>query len=313
MSRAVTFRSRAEAPRAATFRSRAEAPRAATFRSRTRGFTLLEVMIAVVILAVGLASLFTSEAGAIRIAQRARTTTVATLLARCKMGEVEEKVAKEGWPGELIEGRDECCEEGEKEGYTCEWKVERIKLPDREEDEEEDEGDGDDGKKDGDKAAKPGMIDQLSELSKQDPGDRLSGITDMLSGGRSSKDEKIASAGSDDDDKKSKDEREEESMLDPMASMVMGLAFPMMKPVIEEGVRRASVLVKWKDGDKEQTFEVVQFLVSEEQIIVPDQDEENPNAQAGAAGAAGTTGAAGTKTSTNVSTSVAPLPTPGTK
>jgi len=273
-------------------------------RSR-QGFTLLEVMIAVVILAVGLASLFTSEAGAIRIAQRARTTTVATLLARCKMAEVEERVAKEGWPGEQIDGRDECCEEGEHEGYTCEWKVERIKLPDREED-EEDEEDGE-KKQEGDKG-KPqgGMLDQLSELSKQDPGDRLSGITDMLSGGSGSKSEKIASAGSD-DDKKSKDERAEESMLDPMASMVMSLAFPMMKPVIEEGVRRASVLVKWKDGDKEQTFEVVQFLVSEEQIIIPEGDEDNPNAQTGTTG---TTGATGTTSTTSSTTTATPITTP---
>ena len=273
-------------------------------RSR-QGFTLLEVMIAVVILAVGLASLFTSEAGAVRIAQRARTTTVATLLARCKMAEVEERVAKEGWPGEQIDGRDECCEEGEHEGYTCEWKVERIKLPDREED-EEDEEDGE-KKQEGDKG-KPqgGMLDQLSELSKQDPGDRLSGITDMLSGGSGSKSEKIASAGSD-DDKKSKDERAEESMLDPMASMVMSLAFPMMKPVIEEGVRRASVLVKWKDGDKEQTFEVVQFLVSEEQIIIPEGDEDNPNAQTGTTG---TTGATGTTSTTSSTTTATPITTP---
>ena len=58
---------------------------------RNQGFTLIEVMVAVVILAVGMASLFTSEAGAVRIAQRARTTTIATLLARCKMGEIEER------------------------------------------------------------------------------------------------------------------------------------------------------------------------------------------------------------------------------
>jgi len=278
-------------------------------RRHSQGFTLLEVMIAVVILAVGLASLFTSEAGAIRIAQRARTTTVASLLARCKMAEVEEQVAKEGWPGELIEGRDECCEDGEKDGYSCEWKVERIKLPDIEEDKDEEDGDsksgdkkGGDGKG-GDKAKPTGMIDQLAELSKQEPGERLSGITDMLSGGRGSKE--LAGGGSD-DGKKTKDEREEESMLDPMASMVMGLAFPMMKPVIEEGVRRASVAVKWKEGEKEQTFEVVQFLVSEAQIIIPEQDEDNPNAQTG------TTTGSTTTTTTTTSTTATPVTTPST-
>jgi general secretion pathway protein I len=275
-------------------------------RPGRRGFTLLEVMIAVVILAVGLASLFTSEAGAIRIAQRARTTTVASLLARCKMAEVEELVAKQGWPGELIEGRDECCEEGEKDGYSCVWKVERIKLPDVEEDKEED--DDDDAKKGDDKAKPTGMIDSLAQLSKQEPGDRLSGITDMLSGGRGSKDEKIASAGSGDDGKKTKEEREQESMLDPMASMVMNLAFPIMKPVIQEGVRRASVSVNWKEGEKEQTFEVVQFLVSEAQIIVEEQDEDNPNAQTGATGTTGTS----TTSTTTTTTTATPITAPGT-
>lgn len=294
-------------------------PRKSSASARTsagrHGFTLLEVMIAVVILAVGLASLFTSEAGAIRIAQRARTTTVASLLARCKMAEVEEQVAKEGWPGELIEGRDECCEDGEKDGYSCEWKVERIKLPDIDEDKEEEDGDGKDGDKGGDKGGgkgqPTGMIDQLAELSKQDPGDRLSGITDMLSGGRSSKNEKLAGGSDDDDgDKKSKEEREEESMLDPMSSMVMGMAFPMMKPVIEEGVRRASVSVKWKEGEKEQTFEVVQFLVSEAQIIVEEQDENNPNAQTGTGTTTPTTGT--TTTTTTTTTTATPVTTPST-
>ncbi|HEY6878813.1 MAG TPA: prepilin-type N-terminal cleavage/methylation domain-containing protein, partial [Polyangiales bacterium] len=61
------------------------------------GFTILEVMIAVVILAIGLGALFASEAGAIRMAQKARTSTIATLLARCKMAEIEEQIAKSGW------------------------------------------------------------------------------------------------------------------------------------------------------------------------------------------------------------------------
>jgi hypothetical protein len=53
-------------------------------------------------------------------------------------------------------------------------------------------------------------------------------------------------------------------------------------------------LVKWKDGEKEQTFEVVQFLVSEAQIIIPGEDEDNPNAQPGAATTPATTAPAPT-------------------
>lgn len=260
------------------------------------GFTLLEVMIAVVILAVGLASLFTSEAGAVRIAQRARTTTIATLLARCKMAEVEEKVLKEGWPGELIEGRDECCEEGAQAGFNCEWKVERIKLPDQ----DEDAGAGDSKSGAGGKGPNSGgMLDTLAGMSKQEPGARLSGITDILSGGGTNKltdseqreeDERDAKNPKD-KDKKKKD-GDNGSQLDPMASMVMGMALPILKPVIEEGVRRASVLVKWKEGQREQEFEVVQFMVTEQQIILPDLDDDGdggiPTAAPAAAPAAAT-------------------------
>ena len=264
----------------------------ASRRARRRGgFTLLEVMIAVVILAVGLSSLFTSEAGAIRIAQRARTTTIASLLARCKMGEIEEKVLKEGWPAELIEERDECCEDGEREGFSCEWKVERIKLPDIEESEDESgDDDDDDEKRDGKETPRePGMIDQLAELSKEDPKERLTSITDMLSGGGTS------SAEGD-------DEAESESTLDPMSAMVMELAFPIMKPVIEEGVRRATVEVLWKEGKKEQRLSITQFLVTEEQIILPEDDEGDAGTGTGTPGTGTGTGT-NTNTNTNTNTS----------
>ncbi|MET0340727.1 MAG: type II secretion system protein [Polyangiales bacterium] len=254
------------------------------------GFTLLEVMIAVVILAIGLSSLFTSEAGAIRIAQRARTTTVATLLARCKMAEIEEQVSKgTGWPTSNLEERDECCDGGEKEGFRCEWKVERIKLPDQ--DEAGDGGVGKDGKdskesKDskggsegaagGEKSAgKPNILDQFNELGK-DNDERMGAITDLLSGGGSkgggelsggSDPKKKRDAGADEDDESMGEE------LDPIGSMVMNMAFPVMKPVIEDGVRRATVKVLWKEGDKEQEFEINQFLVSEQQAIAAEGED----------------------------------------
>ena len=245
------------------------------------GFTLLEVMIAVVILAIGLSSLFTSEAGAIRIAQRARTTTIATLLARCKMAEIEEKVSKgSGWPTTSIDERDECCEGGEHDGFRCEWKVERIKLPDVQE--EGDEKDGD-GKKKGDGKAKAegeggkdapkgggGILDQLVDVSKGGEDERMSAITDVLSGGGATG----ASSGKErGDGGLDYSTGEAEEGVDPIGSMVMGMAFPVMKPAIEEGVRRASVRVLWKEGDKEQEFELTQFLVSEQQLILPEGED----------------------------------------
>src|SRR5690606_12245051 len=65
-------------------------------RTKTQGFTLLEVMVAMAILSIGLVAIFSSEVGAMNIGLRARRTDMATLLARCKMAEIEEHVANQG-------------------------------------------------------------------------------------------------------------------------------------------------------------------------------------------------------------------------
>ncbi|MDB4990266.1 MAG: ral secretion pathway protein, partial [Myxococcaceae bacterium] len=219
----------------------------------------------------------------------------ATLLARCKMAEVEEKVAKEGWPGDLIEGHDECCEEGAHDGFTCDWKVERIKLPDAEEDEDTDKET--DKAKDGKSGAGGkggGVLDALAGMSKQGSGDQLSGIANMFPTGNNASSYGLTDSSKKKSDRDSKNPDGKDrpksdeisgSESDPMSSMVMTFAFPMLKPVIEEGTRRASVVVHWKEGSGEHQFEVVQFMVSEAQIILPDLD----SADGGVAGGMTTT------------------------
>ena len=61
-------------------------------------FMLLEVMVAVAILGIALTAIFASEGAAIRVGARARHMTTATLLARCKMAEIEEHIAVDGMP-----------------------------------------------------------------------------------------------------------------------------------------------------------------------------------------------------------------------
>jgi general secretion pathway protein I len=94
-----------------------------------RGFTLLEVMIAVAILGLSLTAIFSSEVGAANIAARARRQNVAATLARCKMGEIEQIIAIEGLPAIEKKDTDSCCEHAPVEGFECEWIVERIILP----------------------------------------------------------------------------------------------------------------------------------------------------------------------------------------
>jgi general secretion pathway protein I len=58
-------------------------------RKQTGGFTLLEVMIAVAILAIGLVAVFQMQSQSISMASEARFRTTASLLAQSKMTDVE--------------------------------------------------------------------------------------------------------------------------------------------------------------------------------------------------------------------------------
>ena len=57
--------------------------------SSARGFTLLEVLVAVAILGLGLTMILSSQVGLFSSASRGEHLTVATNLARCKMAELE--------------------------------------------------------------------------------------------------------------------------------------------------------------------------------------------------------------------------------
>ena len=205
-----------------------------------QGFTLLEVMVAVTILGVALVAIFSSEVGAVRNGARARRLTTATLLARCKMGELEETARREGLPAVSSRGIDECCEGGEVEGFECEWEIERIVLPD--EIMMGPEGEGEEG----------GMLDGILSGAGEESPDPMAA---MAAGGVPSPDMLMSGA-----------------MLggggDPVATMALTIAFPILKPSIEEQVRRATVTVRWREGygdsADEESLEVVQYLVAEQ-------------------------------------------------
>ncbi|AKF03919.1 type IV pilus modification PilV family protein [Sandaracinus amylolyticus] len=194
---------------------------------RRAGFTLLEVMVAVAILAIALTAIFASEAGAIRVAARARFTTTATLLARCKMAEIEEQMAREGLPAVSATSVDACCEDGEVEGFECEWEISRIVLPDQASTGEEELAEG------------LGAAAEGAE-GEEGGGPQMPDVTSIMSGAM------MGGGG------------------DMVAEMALQYAFPVLKPQIEEQVRRARVTVRWHEGDEERSFDVVQYLVAEQ-------------------------------------------------
>lgn len=88
------------------------------------GFTLLEVIIAVAILGVSLVAVHAINGGALSMHAYAKRLTVATLLARSKIVDVESKLQSEGFPA------DDETEEGDfdEEGFpSYKWKAEIIR------------------------------------------------------------------------------------------------------------------------------------------------------------------------------------------
>lgn len=189
-----------------------------------RGFTLLEVMIAVAILGLSLTAIFSSEVGAANVAQRARRQNTAATLARCKMGEIEEVIAIEGLPVLEKKDTDNCCEHAPIEGFECDWIVERIILPELGVDGEDGEG----------------------EDSQDQPRDRLNEAYEGLDAEGGTPEEVIAGEAGN------------------LALLALQIGFPILKPFLEEQVRRATVTVRWQEGPKQRGFDVTQYLVSEQ-------------------------------------------------
>jgi len=92
---------------------------------RSGGFTLLEVMVALAILALALTAIVGINGNAIRSHGYAKRVTVATMLARSKMADIESKYIEEGFTSEFDQVMEGTFEE---EGWSdYRWKAEIVK------------------------------------------------------------------------------------------------------------------------------------------------------------------------------------------
>jgi len=232
-----------------------------------RGFTLLEVMVALAILGLGLTVILSSQTGLLAAVGRVRGETYAQNLLRCRMTEIELDLSIMGFS--LLDETDsgECCEDEDEPGYTCEWKIETVELPDpsaveQELNEADPDGDAssddpavDDAASGMDSATGPTGIQGALSTIEQSGGSALgegSGLSDL--GGML----EDTSGGA-----------------DGMISMALGLVYPTLKPMLEASIRRITVTVKWKEGEKERDLSAVQYVTN------PLEGALNPNAAEG--------------------------------
>jgi general secretion pathway protein I len=99
-----------------------------TVNSRqSAGFTLLEVVVAVAILAISLTVFLQSEAASLANAGRARDLTIATLLARSKMIDIQQHIVSEGFITGDVEDEGNFRDEGHEE-ITWHCTISEIEL-----------------------------------------------------------------------------------------------------------------------------------------------------------------------------------------
>jgi general secretion pathway protein I len=219
-----------------------------------RGFSLLEVLVALAILGLGLTTILSAQAGLFSTSARSANMTSASNLARCKMSEIELLLMRDGYPlsDEKDEGR--CCEREDDNRFTCRWMVETIKLPPL------DQGDGGTdggllGGVTGSGLQTGGGLKLDAELNPnsmagKNPLDILGQAMPGLGmgTGTGSSSDPLGSVG-----------------LGGLATMVLPMVYPTVKPMFEASIRRVSVSVRWKEGINTRNFDVAQYVTNPQQ------------------------------------------------
>ncbi|MBI5502002.1 MAG: prepilin-type N-terminal cleavage/methylation domain-containing protein [Deltaproteobacteria bacterium] len=94
-----------------------------------RAFTLIEVLLAILVMGLFFSSAFTEQARSVVLESRARLEAAAALQVRCKMSELELAMKKDGFPPAEEAESGPCCEAFEDERFECAWTVTPIELP----------------------------------------------------------------------------------------------------------------------------------------------------------------------------------------
>lgn len=200
---------------------------------RNRGFTLLEVVVALAILGLALMAIFDLNAGAVANHVYTKRLTVASLLARSKMTDLEQELYDKGFNAD----DDEESGDFSDEGWTqFKWRA-RIIAP----------------KADG--VTPEQLIGAIFNLPIGDTsgGDPLAGIAGLFGGGGAGGKDGASSGGP------------QAAGMGGMAGAAMGMAQPMFTQMVEQitqTVREVHLTVYWQEGTQVESIDLVTHVVS---------------------------------------------------
>jgi len=180
-------------------------------------------------------------------------------IGRCRMSELEEKELKLGYPE--IEEKDTsqfCCDEKETAGFLCEWKIERVLLPQATS-----------------LAADAGLSSVLGGglgLDAGNIGSIASGMVASPIGSMMSNPLGGASLDLDGGGLQNMGQVLGQSFggaggagVQGLLTLVFSLVYPSLKPLLELAIRRVTVVVKWKEGKNDRDFTLVQYITNPSQ------------------------------------------------
>lgn len=247
------------------------------------GFTLLEVLVAISILGLGLTAILSAQTGLFASSVYAEHVSVSTALIRCRMSELEIKMSKEGYP--LTDTKDEgtCCGDEPTTGYRCKWKIEKVELPLPPTSSNLSSALGSSGGI-GALGAIASVGQSNGAVLGQNPG--LGDVSRLLAGsgtglgspapassdgfGTSFGGPTTPGAGPPGGGMPGGF-----SGTSSLAPLVMTMVYPSLKPMLEASIRKLTVTVEWKDGERTKNVEAVQFVTN------PQQGGLDPNAAQG--------------------------------
>ncbi|MCE9666694.1 prepilin-type N-terminal cleavage/methylation domain-containing protein [Myxococcus stipitatus] len=198
---------------------------------RNGGFTLLEVVVALAILGLALMAIFDLNAGAVNNHVYTKRLTVASLLARSKMTDVEQKLFDDGFNADDDEESGDFSDEG---WPNFKWKA-RIIAP----------------KLDG--VTPDQLIGAIFNLPMGgDSSDPMSGIASLFGGGGDSGGKDGASGGP-------------TPAGGGLGGAAMGMAQPMFAQMVQQltqTVREVHLTVYWQEGAVVESVDLVTHVVS---------------------------------------------------